>query len=530
MGVGRVRLIVHTEFRRRIRAVWRDSNEILAYLFLGAFGLLVVPLLVAGAFSAGRNVADSDPSSLIGVAGLGLAGGFVLAAIFLAVSDLQSGYLPPGSEEVLVAATHRDVLLSLAAVTVAKSIVLVGVPGVLAVVAFAVGAGSPATVVFGSVAVLVVAVLAGLTAQTLALLVRTATARVPVLAKYRVELVAVVFLSYLALLASGHLTDLAGTALAYLVVLPVAPLGHLALLSAVPGANPAVAGVSLLVSGVVLACLVAANMRLSAILWYGTSVDPSGGEQPSSIRPLPVLDVRTSYIVRKTWARARRSPIRLMYVAYPVIIMIGPLSTVVQTGTVPAWTPPALALYAAWATGAAFTLNPIGDETPALPVTLTAPVTGRAFLRALWVAGAAFGVPLGLVSTVGSGVLAGFGPIDLVLLGLLGVALPALAPALAAGFGTVFPETQPTTAVGNYQTVTPSTLAFLGFSVALLVLTAPIHAITPGPVRAWFVARIGLASHAPTAVAVGAAVALVAVAGAASFGVACRRFDGYTLE
>lgn len=114
--------------------------------------------------------------------------------------------------------------------------------------------------------------------------------------------------------------------------------------------------------------------------------------------------------------------------------------------------------------GAAFGLNPLGDERKALPAVLSMPGGGR-FVRARvlaglpWTALALSGVALG-------GVVGRFEPGTAILLAVLVVSLCVLSATVAPVFGIAFPRFEPVAATKS-EVITPSFGAIVGHAGAV---------------------------------------------------------------
>jgi len=154
-------------------------------------------------------------------------------------------------------------------------------------------------------------------------------------------------------------------------------------------------------SAVVSGLAVLASVRVSERRWYDDGVDARARETDSVSggRLDGLLGRRTAWVARKSWLRARRAPIKLLYVAYPIFVLVTPIQASVEAGRVTSLLPTTIALYGAWLTGALFTLNPLGDEGAVLPVSAITGVTGREFVGGLVTASALLGGPITLVLT-----------------------------------------------------------------------------------------------------------------------------------
>ena len=528
MARRHVALIVRTEVRRRLRALGDDARRGIAYalsgLVFGIFGILAV----GGAYVAGRAVGDGEFGSALSAGSAAAAGLLALVLFMTTVRAIQQTAVPDHPEGLLLAARHRDVVAGTLVVESLLPLGAVGLPGVLAGVTFAAGAGSPTTALLVAVAVLSIVAVGTVLGFAAGLAVRLAVARSAFLARYRTGIGLLVAFGYLGVVYGSGSTDVFGPVIRVLAATPLAWFGDIALLGLAPDASPIRVSVALLATVVAFAGLLGATSRLADRLWYGAPVEPRSRSAASWPASLPGVGRRTELVVRKSWTRALRSPIRLIYVAYPLLFALGPVATSFGDG-VPAAAATSLAVYGAWATGAAFTLNPIGDETPVLPVTLTSTVTGRRFVRALWLAGSAPGVPLTLALSAGTGVLAGLGVSDLVLVAALAVGLPALVAGVGAGVGAAFPRVQPARITRSRQAVVPSLVAFGVYSVLLFIFVVPAWLAVDGTPRRLVANALGFSPLAVGVAGVGAAVVLLAGAAHLSFRNGARRFDRYTI-
>jgi hypothetical protein len=73
-------------------------------------------------------------------------------------------------------------------------------------------------------------------------------------------------------------------------------------------------------------------------------------------------------------------------VAYGAGLVAIFLANALHDWSVPAVLVYTVGFYGAWATGAAFALNPLGEEWPVLPMTLTSSIGGRTLGGGLWLA------------------------------------------------------------------------------------------------------------------------------------------------
>jgi len=179
----------------------------------------------------------------------------------------------------------------------------------------------------------------------------------------------------------------------------------------------------------------------------------------------------TQRVAQMVVLRLRRAPRRLLFLVTIVIslgIYLGVL--VVQLDDPLSLVPVVCALFFPWFAGAAFGLNPLGDEGDVLPATLTSSISGRQFVRGLMVPGLLYGLPITVLCTfVGSivspyslRVQAGF----VVIGGLLTVVAVGLAPAV----GMRFPRFSAVTIGKSGGVVPPSMTAIIVYSLVVGLL------------------------------------------------------------
>jgi hypothetical protein len=245
----------------------------------------------------------------------------------------------------------------------------------------------------------------------------------------------------------------------------------------------------------------------------------------------------TAAVTVLAWKRAARAPLKLLYVAYPLLFAIGFIADIVQTGEVPAFAPAGALLFVAWAGAVVFTLNPLGDQGSALPATVLSRIGGRQFIGAHVLAGAIVTIPIGTALVAG---LALAVPLEADALAAVVLGTPAsilVGSLFAVGIGMLFPRYEAVNVTRSTKAVVPSLLAFLAYSL-FLVLVVAAAGIVYEPAVEPFVA--GLVSWllpfgwSITADAVGlaarAALVPLAIAPFASVWYAVRRFDTVTLD
>ena len=528
----RTALVARTELRRRVRAVRDDSRQLVALaiggLFLGLFALVVV----GGAFFAGRAAADgsipSGAARTVAAFALGLP---ALTALFRGGQKLNR---PDGADSLLTAAPTRDVVAGLLVAEFASGSGLFVVPFVLAGVLFAVGAGSVVGAALVPAALLTAAVVGTVAGFAVALGVLLVVSRSEFLQRYKTWVGVLALAAYFGILFGGSADSALGPVFRALGASPVGWYADLALVGTTPGAEPARAAGAALGSVVVLVGGVGVSVRLAGRLWFESPARPAEATAAASamdgslVGRLPVSRP-TRRIARKGWLRARRAPLTLVYAVYPIFVLYAPVAEALSTGSVPRYLPTALALYVAWAAGAAFTLNPLGDEGSVLPVTLTTPVSGRQFVAGHALTGVAVGVPLALLAVGVGSVFAGLSPTAAVPVAALAVVLPVAATGIAVGVGTVFPKFETSRIGRGREAVVPSLLAFGSYSLGLTLLALPgllgSFTLVAGPVAG----LLGTTTSLVTALGAATTGVLVSVTGGLGVWYGVRQFESYTM-
>lgn len=529
MSGRHIRRIVGTEIRRRARAVRTNDQRFGLLLIVAPLSVFAMVVFIGWAYSTGQAVRTGDVGGAIAPVESAIVLTFTIVVALTTFRGLQSGTRFAAQDGLLTATRHRDLVSGLLATECLYAFAFVGVPGVFCGLAFALGAGSAVTAGLATVTVLSIVSLATGIGTAIALVIRLAIARSRLLARYRIVIGGLVLIGYLFTLLYTESTGLFDPVIDLFGASPLTWFGDLTVLAVTPSADSLKAGGIVLVTGAMLLGLVAANTRLTALLWYSSSVTPETGDSSASLPSPRWVDRQTRHVVRKTWTRAIRSPLRLIYVGYASLLVGFVLANAIQHEGWPSWLAPFVALYGGWATGAGVTLNPIGEEGPTLPALLTSPISGRQFVGGLWVASAVLGVPITLLLTVAVASGSGLALADLVIVSLFGAGLAALTPGVASGIGTVFPQTETEAITRNREAVVPSFWAFTLYSTTVFLLAIPgwiaisnsssqLASTIPGPSSV----IISSTGTSITLLAVGAVAVL-------NFRIASARLDSYTL-
>jgi len=509
------------------------------------FGAMVVGLAFA-AWAGGQRLATGEglPFAIV-PNGRGAAG---LAALALAAFSLMRAAGKAGDldclDGLLATVPVPDVVGGVLLAEAGRTALFLGPPLAIVGGTFAVAVGAPSMAVTLPLTVAALTLFVVPIGFASGLVVRYVLTRYDPVANHRTLIVVVSLVAWMAFTLSGQFIDVS---MALFDPLRATPLGWLAdlLLLGVPhvDADPVRAAGAVGVAVAVAGVGVLATVRLSEAVWLAdpptatetetqaADADDGGlfGDTRFSDDVARIGDrfPRQSRAVATTvWLRARRAPIQLSYVLYPVFFGAGVFQDVFRQGYVPSYVPSTVLIYAAWGVGAAVTLNPIGAQGPTLPATLTSRIDGRAYLRGHLLVAAVVGGPVATLLTVGSALASPLAAREVALLAVATPVFSVAAAALACGFGVLFPRFGSVRVTSNREAVVPSKTAAATYSLVLLVLFGLAGVGVDTRARELVVDGLGVPS---VAVVVGA-VAPLLVGSYLSYRFAAGRIADYRLD
>lgn len=535
-------LVARTEMRRSWRKLRTNPGRLALLALAMVFPALIVVAAPFGAYFLGRALRGSGLSIPLRPI-RGFATFFLLIGVFGNCYRVlqQSGDLDE-REGLLTTIPARDAAAGVLLAECGRLLAIGIVPVVGIVIGFALGARSPLSAVVVPGAALGLLALGVTAGFALGMALKLGFARSRFLASHKTAIGAVAFLVYMAIVFFPQFAGITGRTFDLYTVLGAVPTGwlaDLALLGA-PGASVSVARATL-AAGMVLVgvpTFAGLSIRLADRYWHADAVHPedeSDAVETSAIDGTlmtvfeGIVSRPTLAVARKTWLRARRAPITLSYVLYPAFVFLVPLRNAVRTGTIPPTLPALVGIYGAWMTGAAFALNPIGDEAASLPVTLTASASGARLIQGKILPGVTIGVPATVVATIISGVLSPLDPVSVAGLVVAAVACCVGGAALAAGVGAAFPRFGSVNVTGNREAVVPSLTAFVVFSLGLFVLAIPGLVAGVPPVASELATAFSVSRAAVTAAGPLLTGLLLGVVGWLTYRYAARTIDRYTL-
>lgn len=474
--------VARTELRRTFRTVLTNRTKLAVFAVLGLFSL--GPVLVFGSLllsavgeelvagDVGSNALETVPGVVTGVVAAGLVGltVFSTARTITTVGDIDQ----PAC--LLVSTSLRNVVAGLVLKEAVVVLLWTGVPALVLSGAFAWGAGAPLVPLF-VLATLVVMVAASLSVGfVLGICLRHLLTVYEPVAQYRTLVFVALGGLYFASIAFGWLNRISALVFDLLGDTPLGWPGQLLLVGTpVVEATPweGVAGVA--GAGAVTLLALVVGIRVGEYHWISDPAPPDEEEETvessdrlgSLLSGLVTRPIRTVAVT--AIRRARRAPVRLAYVAYPLFGSFFFAEEAVQTGQLPAFAAVLLGVYVAWAAGALFSLNLLGDHGPALPAVLTSTLSGREAVTGKVLAGVLCTLPLALVVPPIAGLISPIGLVETGLVTAGTVVGTFVTPVLAVGVGTWFPRFGTVRITSNRRAVMPSKSAFVVYSLAILL-------------------------------------------------------------
>lgn len=535
-------LVARVEVRRSVRAV-RSSTTRAAAFGIALLFWVALPTVGGGvvAYELGRRLPEVPTAVpvLDFVRGGSAVSWVGLGALAAARAAGRKGDLD-APEGILTTVPARDAALGLLLAEYARMVLVAAIPVLTVAVALAVGAGVVAPLVaVPATAALVLAVSLSL-GFPVGIAVKWLTLRSPWLARHRTALLVGVFGLYFLAVTSRAFNEAVTALQRALRDTPLAWFGDAALLG-LPGiaAVPVHALVAASLTAVVVPAFGAVGIRSATALWYADRTRAETDEESSSDRrvslgeralaPLSgVLARPTRTVTLAVWRRTERSPIRLLYVAYPLFFLYAPLRTAFESG-VPTSLPVLVALYGTWAVGATV-LNPLGDEGAVLPATLLSGIEGRQFVAGHVLSATLVGVPVVALATGAAGALSPLESARWLALTAASAVLVVAGTVLAVAVGTLFPRFGTVEVFRSREVTMPSKGAFAAYSLVLMGGTiGAVVALVPQ--IAGFVGTLVGLSQVVVRVAGGGLAVLVGVVGpAVAYRWAADRFEGYVLD
>jgi hypothetical protein len=241
--------------------------------------------------------------------------------------------------------------------------------------------------------------------------------------------------------------------------------------------------------------------------------------------PRPFGQTTSGRIAWGVLVRAVRKPQELVHLL-TLVFFAGPfVGTVVQTGGRGSMTPLVAGfgvVLGAYLSGAAFGLNPLGDDRPQFPLLLLTETPPRAYVDGRLAAGLAVGLPVAVVVPLLSLVFGG-APADGVAFALAGVVACLAAGLLAPGLGCLYPIYDERELWGT-ETVAPSMLVMMAYTFVVL------SGSSIGLVVLWFALSGGLPLSPVVVAGLGGYLFVTAGVPLLSYWYALRRYRRFVFD
>ncbi len=480
VGYRRGRILARLRIVRTAR-LYRDKPLQLAIV---AFLLGVMTLgLGAGAYRFGPAILEAATELDVDLAQAArlLGGLFWLGAtIVFAVRALGKVGTVAAPEGTFTSATVRDVAIGVMLAEFVFLLIWIVPPGIAFGLGLAISLGTPAVLVTIPLGLLAVTATSLFVGFPIGLAIRYLSTRFPFVVRHKMGIIIVVFLAYFAFVISGLLDRVIVAVQEPLAATPAGWFGDLLLLG-LPEAETDVLSAVAVSGGVLLLApvSVAVVAAIGARFWLSDPVladtGDSGRETTETAPPIPRLDEflarfgrARGALIAVLWRRAVRSPIKLLYASYPVLLLGVMLADIGQLQGIH-WAVPAATIFAfSWAGGVLFTLNPLGDQGSVLPYTLLARPDAGTFLSAHVLAGLLPVLPVTLAIAVPLLWLSSLSTLAAVGLVLATPFVVAGAILAALGIGMAFPKFDAVSVTRSIETVIPSIIAFGIYTIYLL--------------------------------------------------------------
>jgi hypothetical protein len=521
--------VARAEFRRSVRQYTGDWRRLLGLVIAGVFvggGLLVT---VPSVYVLGRAARSVSAIPFFGPVATVVPALLVVLAAFRTVERIGG----VDTEALLLTTVHpRAVVVGLIGSEVARLAAWFGVPLAATVAAFALGVGSPTFPITAAAIAAPTLCWAAVWGYALGLGLLRVLRRLPRLRRVLKWLGVAALLVAIAgsQLVGQFVADGAvpvGVAVDTVTFAPVTEYVALAFVGTPLSQPTSLQAVAVLVGIVCLTPVgLAVATRQASALWFTDANTGSTGERTAIGGfdvPRPFAAAAAGRIAWGHLVRAARHPQELSHLVL-VVFFIGPLGSVFlqssgdALGVLVAGSGVGLATYLA---GAAFGLNPLGDDRPQLPLVLLAGVDPRTVIRGRVLAGVAVGLPVAVVvPAVGAGL--GAPPAVAAAFAAVGGLLCVTAATFAVGIGTAYPVYEEREFWGS-ETVVPSKLVMLTYLAVVSGGTAI------GLVITWY-GRSGLTLTPAIAAGLAAYVLLTLGIPYGCYRYSVRRYDQYTFE
>lgn len=528
--------IARAEFRRSLRGYTRDLRRVLgiallALLFGGAL-LFALP----GVYLLGQHVQTLSTIPFLGQIALLVPLGLLCIAVLRTLERIGT----PASKDLLLTTVHpRAVIVGLITAETARLALWFGLPVLVVGTVLAVGLGSLTLVATAGLVMLPLVCCTAVWGYAFGLAVLRVLRRLPTLQRILKIGGLVLLMVFVAgsQFVGRYLANEGVLIQAELSAVQFAPLTEYATLAFV--GTPLEQPVDLSAVVVLGSCLVliplglVTSERQAVALWFTdsagartteTRVSPPSESVGHFTPPQPFSWTKAGRLAWGHLVRVARKPQQLVHLLL-VVFFLGPFGTTLLgssgDGLLASIAGLAVVL-GVYISGAAFNLNPLGDDRDHLPLVLLTDTDTATHLRGRVGAGLSIGLPLAVCISLGAFALSS-SPIYGLAFAVAAVGWCVAGALFALGLGCAYPVYEEREMWG-VETVSPSTLVLMTYSVVVVFGTGL------GLVLLWYL----LTGHiAPSVFALTGVCMYLLVTGVipiASYLYAVRRYRQYTID
>lgn len=528
--------IATVEVRRSVRAVLASRRQLIGIALLLVLFSPVLASVLSGGYALGLRFRSGTDMSVVELLRPQIVAWIGSLAVVFGLRALERAGDADHADLLLTLVRPRAVVTGLVLAEYTRVVVVFGSPIIIAVTAFAVGAGTPLLIPVVAIGVLPLLALGLTSGFTIGYFVRLCYRRLgwsKPSGAWASLLAAGTLIVGVNVLAPSEPARLLRS-LAPLEAVPVGPYADLLL---VASPVPVTVGTpSLAAAGIVLGavpCLLAATWYLAPAVWYAdpaTTDETSVRARLSRVAMPAVLSGRR--VTRLVWwqlVRGVRAPAQFVHLTY-FLFMAFPIAQLAVSNPRSAILPVFLAVLGAFLAGGTFGLNPLGTEGSMLPAVLTTPSSGRPLVHARILAGTVLWLPLTLLVVVLTGWYSVLDPVSLAYVLAFTLVLTGFSSLLALGLGALAPRFETVRAFGGVEAPTPTTAALLGHSFVTTVVAVVGITTVFVPVVVDAPAFAGDSAELLRAAGFLAWAALLALVATGCYRYTVARLDGYTYE
>ncbi|WP_380676582.1 hypothetical protein [Salinigranum sp. GCM10025319] len=528
--------IASAEFRRSLRGYTRDLRRVLGIALLALLFGGTLLFALPGVYLLGQHVQTLSTIPFLGQIALLVPLGLLCIAVLRTLERIGT----PASEDLLLTTVHpRAVIVGLITAETARVALWFGLPLLVVGTVFAAGLGSPTLVATAGLVLFPLVCCTAVWGYAFGLAVLRVLRRLPTLQRLlKIGGIAllVVFV-VVSQFVGRYLSDEGVSIQADLSAVQFGPLTEYASLAFVgtPLAQPVdLSAVVVLGSCLVLIPLgLVASERQAVALWFTDSAGDTSTETRLSTPsdtvghftpPRPFSWTKAGRLAWGHLVRVARKPQQLVHLLL-VVFFLGPFGSIFLRssgdGLLASIAGVAVVL-GVYISGAAFTLNPLGDDRDHLPLVLLTDTDTRTHLHGRAGAGLSIGLPLAVLVPVGALALSS-SPFYGLAFAIAAVGWCIAGSFLALGLGCAYPVYEEREMWG-VETVSPSALVLMTYSIVVVFGTGL------GLVLLWYLltGHIALSVFVLTGVCI--YVLVTGVIPVASYLYAVRRYRRHSIE